>query len=112
MLGIKQETLATTLGLSQQAISQMEQKETLDTGIIEKVSKALGVTEESILNLTEEAVINIVSTTFNSHDNSTAIAYKSSFTFNPIDKIVDLYERIVELEKEKNELLQKLLDRK
>jgi transcriptional regulator with XRE-family HTH domain len=112
MLGIKQDVLATSLGLSQQAVSQLEQKEILETSVLQKVSKVLGVTEEAIKNLTEEAAINIISTTFNSHDQSTSIAYRSSLTFNPIEKVIELYERMLVMEREKNEILQKLLNSK
>ena len=119
MLGIKQDFLATSLGLSQQAISQLEQKEVLDKAALQKVAKVLGVSEEVIENFTDEAAINIISTTFNSHDQSTSIAYRSSLIFNPIEKIVELYdqkialyERMLAIEKEKNELLQKLLNAK
>lgn len=112
ILGIKQDVLATSLGLSQQAVSQLEQKDVLDASVLQKVSKALGVPEEAIKNFTDEAAINIISTTFNSHDQSTSIAYRSSLTFNPIEKIVELYERMLTIEREKNELLQKLLNSK
>ncbi|QMW01706.1 helix-turn-helix domain-containing protein [Spirosoma foliorum] len=112
ILGIKQDALATSLGLSQQAVSQLEQKDILDGDVLQKVSKALGIPEEAIKNFTEEAAINIVSTTFNSHDQSTSIAYRSSLTFNPIEKIIELYERMLTIEREKNELLQKLLNSK
>lgn len=112
MLGVKQEFLATSMGLSQQAISQLEQKEILDDVILDKVSKVLRVSEGAIRNLTEEAAINIISTTFNSHDNSTSIASRSSLNFNPVEKIVELYERMLQIEREKNELLQKLLEGK
>jgi transcriptional regulator with XRE-family HTH domain len=107
MLGIKQETLAIDLGLSQQAISNLEQRETLDVPTLEKVAKTLGVTTEAIKNFNEEAAINIIATTFNSHDNSTSVAYQSSFTFNPIDKIVELYEALLKAEREKFELLER-----
>lgn len=109
MMGIKQEALATSLGVSQQTVSQLEQKEVIDALTLEKLSKALGVSEEAIKNFSEEAAINIVASTFNSHDNSTSIGYMSTFNFNPIDKIVELYERMLLLEKEKNDLLQQLL---
>lgn len=111
MLGIKQEHLAVSIGVTQQAVSLIEQKEVLDDTLLEKVSAALGVTDEAIKNLTEDSVMNIVSTTFNSHDNSTSIGYKSTFSFNPIDKIVELYERMLQIEREKNELVQKLNNR-
>jgi transcriptional regulator with XRE-family HTH domain len=117
ILGIKQDVLATSLGLSQQAISQIERKEVLDTLVLEKVSKVLGVSEEAIKNFTDEAAIHIVANTINNHDQSTVVNYYP--TFNPIDKIVELYnekialyERMLTMEREKNELLQKLLDTK
>lgn len=57
------------------------------------------------------AAINIISSTL--HDTSIANTnINPTFTFNPIEKIVELYERMLQTEKEKNELLQKLLDKK
>ena len=38
ILGIKQDTLANELGLSQQAISALEQKERIDDKVLEDVS--------------------------------------------------------------------------
>jgi hypothetical protein len=47
------------------------------------------------------------------HDTSIANTnINPTFTFNPIEKMVELYERMLQAEKEKNELLQKLLDKK
>jgi transcriptional regulator with XRE-family HTH domain len=103
ILGIKQESIAASLGLSQQAISQLEQKEVLDSLLLEKLSKILGVSEEAIKNFSEESAVNIISNTYN--DQVVSIQYN----FNPIDKIVELYERLLKSEKEKNELLQQLL---
>jgi transcriptional regulator with XRE-family HTH domain len=110
ILGIKQDYLATSLGLSQQAISQLEQKETLDTTTLEKLSKAMGVSEEVIRHFSNETAVNIVANTINNHDHSSVVNYYP--TFNPIDKIVELYERMLELEREKNALLQRLLESK
>jgi transcriptional regulator with XRE-family HTH domain len=105
ILGVKQESLALDLGLTQQAISQLEQKEALDAELLDKIAKVLKVPVEAIKNFDEQAAINIISTTFNSHDNSTSLAYQSSFTFNPIDKIIELYEMML---KDKNEMINKL----
>lgn len=112
ILGIKQETLAMELGLSQQAISALEQKEALDKDMLEKVAKALKVSPEAITNFNEEAAINIISTTFTSHDNSTSVAYQSTLNFNPIEKMVELYEALLKSEREKIALLEKMLDKK
>ncbi|MEO7049436.1 MAG: hypothetical protein ABI091_29295 [Ferruginibacter sp.] len=60
------------------------------------------------------AAVNVIGNTFS--DNSINHGHFApkffDCTFNPIDKIVELYEALVKSEKEKNELLQKLLDQK
>jgi transcriptional regulator with XRE-family HTH domain len=107
MLGVKQETLAIDLGLSQQAISNLEQRETLDVPTLEKVANTLGVTVEAIKNFNDEAAINYFNTF---HDNSVnhgaVISSNYSCTFNPMDKIVELYEALLKSEREKIILLQ------
>jgi len=107
---IKQEALAQALGTNQQSISAMENSETIEDEKLLQVAKALGVSPEAIKNFTEENMINY----FNSfYDNSSTQG--NSFnqgmyaTFNPLDKVVELYERLVLAEKEKNEYLEKLL---
>lgn len=105
ILGIKQDALAIDLGLTQQAVSLLEQKETLDAPTLDKVAKALGVSADAIKNFNEDATITIVASTL--HDNAGSVF--NNPTFNPIDKIVELYERLL---KEKDELIQKLLDEK
>jgi transcriptional regulator with XRE-family HTH domain len=115
-LGVKQSALATELGTTQQNISRIEQEEEVDDVTLERIGKVLGVSAEAIKNFDEEAAINIVSTTFNSHDNSTSVAFKSTFNFNPIDKLMEvmdenkkLYERLLQSEREKVELMERIL---
>lgn len=106
ILGIKQDALALDLGISQQAISALEQKEALDKDLLEKVAKALKVSPEAIKNYNEEATISIISNTFHDFkDNAIASAMNYHCSFNPLDKIVDLYERLLQAEREKVELL-------
>ncbi len=111
ILGIKQDFLATSLGLSQQSISQLEQKEMLDAPTMEKVSKVLGVSEDAVKNFSEESAIQIFSNTYN--DQAASVQYN----FNPVDKWLEaieenrkLYERLLQSEREKSELLQKLFN--
>ena len=109
ILGIKQDALAIDLGLSQQAVSQLEQKEALDSELLERVARALKVSPDTIKNFNEEAAINVIGNNY--HDNATSnVNYHCNF--NPIEKIVELYERLLKSEKEKNELLEKLLHQK
>src|SRR6185437_10613288 len=119
MLGIKQETLALELGedWTQSKVSHLETKDTIDSSILEQVAGVLKVPVEAIKNFDEEAAINIVANTVNNHDNATGNSVFMYYpTFNPIDKIVQLYdERIALYErmlKEKNELLEKLTKKK
>ena len=107
MLGIKQDALAFDLGLSQQAISALEQKEALDKDVLEKIAAVLKVPVEAIKNFDEQAAVNFISNTFNnnSHDTSTFNVLNLNPTFNPIDKIIELYERML---KDKTDIIEKL----
>ena len=106
--GMKQESLAAELGISQQAVSKIEQSAEVEEDALERIAKVLGVTAEAVKNFSEEAVFNIIGNTY--HDNSASLNYQCSF--NPIDKIVQLYdektvllERLLQSEREKNDLL-------
>jgi len=110
--GMKQETLASELGISQQAVSKIEQSADVDGEALEKIAKILGVPADAIKNFNDDAVLNIISNTFTSHDTSTLNAINFQPSFNPIDKIVELYnekitllERLLASEREKIELL-------
>ena len=115
MMGIKQEALAHELGddWSQKKVSLLEQKETIEDDLLKQVAAVLKVPEEAIKNFNEEAVVNIFTNTFTDFkDNATASGLNYQCTFNPIEKIVQLYdekvallERLLASEKEKNELL-------
>ncbi|WP_149206491.1 helix-turn-helix domain-containing protein [Flavobacterium johnsoniae] len=110
--GMKQGALADAIGTSQQTISSIETSETVDFDKLVQIAKALGVTVEAIENFTEESVFNFFN---NFYDNSSSQG--NSFnqgmyaTFNPLDKVIELYERLVQAEKEKVDYLEKLLNK-
>ncbi|MEN2487736.1 helix-turn-helix transcriptional regulator [Flavobacterium sp. B11] len=107
--GMKQEALAIAIGLSQQTVSNIEASETVDEERLIEIAKALGVTKEAIENFSEESVFNFFN---NFHDHSSisgAQGINNNCTFNPLDKVVELYERLVQAEKDKVEYLEKLL---
>jgi transcriptional regulator with XRE-family HTH domain len=109
--GIKQETLASDLGVSQQTVSRIEQSETIEDDVLAKVAGVLGVSAEAIKNYSDEAVIyNIQNNYEGSHNQGANVG--SQVNFNPIDKLVELfeenkklYERLLASEREKVELL-------
>ena len=108
MLGVKQEFIANELNMTQQNISKLEQREEIEDEMLEKVSKVLNVPVNAIKNLSDEATFNIIANSY--HDNSSAVNYQCNF--NPIDKVVELYERLLAAEKDKVAMLEKLLEGK
>ncbi|MGY4540012.1 transcriptional regulator with XRE-family HTH domain [Mucilaginibacter sp. UYNi724] len=109
--GMKQETLATELGISQQAISKIEQSADVEDVALNKIAVALGITSEAIKNFTEESIFNYFNT-FNDNSGAGAWSTNGTFNFNPIDKLVEvfeenkkLYEQLLQSEREKIELL-------
>ena len=109
--GMKQGALADAIGTSQQTISSIETSETVDFDKLVQIAKALGVTVEAIENFTEESVFNFFNNFYDSSANNGAQGNTTNnhCTFNPLDKVVELYERLVQAEKEKVEYLEKLM---
>lgn len=117
MKGMKQETLAELLGISQQKMSVLENTADLDDAKLNDIAKALEVPTQAIKEYSDERMINYVN---NFYDNSSSQG--NSFnqgmyaTFNPLDKLVEayeenkkLYERLLQAEKEKLAYLEQLL---
>ncbi|MXO34165.1 helix-turn-helix domain-containing protein [Apibacter sp. B3889] len=114
MLGIKQEAIAIDLDITQQSVSELEQKEFIDDSTLKKVAKTLNVPIDAIKNMNDEATFNYINT-FNDKVESSFLNNPINCTFNPIDKIVELYnekEALYErMLKEKDGLLEKLLNK-
>ncbi|QOG02049.1 helix-turn-helix domain-containing protein [Flavobacterium sp. MDT1-60] len=106
--GMKQEALAQAIGSNQQAISGIEGSETIDETKLATIAEALGVTVEAIKSFSEENVFNYFNT-FNESVSNSNFGHNNICNFNPLDKVVELYERLVQAEKDKNEYLEKLL---
>jgi transcriptional regulator with XRE-family HTH domain len=109
--GMKQEALAQAIGTNQQAISGIEGSETIDETKLANIAEALGVTVEAIKSFSEENVFNYFNT-FNESVSNSNFGHNNICNFNPLDKVVELYERLVQAEKDKNEYLEKLLKEK
>ncbi|MCE7070589.1 XRE family transcriptional regulator [Dyadobacter sp. CY327] len=108
MLAIKQDALAFELGedWNQQKVSLLEQREKIDSDILEQVAAILKIPAEAIRNFDENQAINIISNTF---DNGSAIYQTNN---NPIDKLMQLHEEKIALYermlKEKDEMMERL----
>lgn len=112
--GMKQEALAQELGVSQQTVSNIENNQQIEDEVLAKIAKALGVTPEAVKNFSEEAVMNFFNTFNDSSINQGPLTNYGTINFNPLDKLIEvfeenkrLYERLLQAEKEKHEILNK-----
>jgi len=112
MLGIKQEALAFELGeeWNQKKVSILEQKESIEASILQKVSGVLKIPVEAIKNFDEEQAIYNISCNFSDYAvNNNGINFQQ---INPIDKITQLHEEKIALYermlKEKEEMIARL----
>lgn len=111
ILGIKQDLLASIMGddWTQIKISRLEAKDVIDDAILEEVAKALKIPVEAIKNFDEEtAIVNIQNNYDGANRSGGTLGNYLNYencTFNTVDKIVELYERML---KEKDEIIEKL----
>ncbi|MCF0053452.1 helix-turn-helix domain-containing protein [Dyadobacter sp. LJ53] len=117
LFNYKQDALAFELGedWNQQKISLLEQKEKIDSDILEQVAAILKIPAEAIRNFDEDQAINIITNTY--HDHSSNNSNDNSFNqgtinLNPIEKIIQLHEEKIALYermlKEKDEMMGRL----
>ena len=123
ILKVKQSSLAHDLGSewNQKKVSQLEDKETIDDKLMEEIAAALKVPVEVIKNFDDErAVMNIQnnyegsnpnSAYVNTNNNNCSISYADKWV-EAMEEIKKLYERLLQSEKEKVEMLQQLLETK
>ncbi|MFD2921214.1 helix-turn-helix domain-containing protein [Terrimonas rubra] len=112
MLGIKQDALAYELGedWNQQKISLLEQKETIDAPLLQRVADIMKLPVDAFKNMSDDQAIHVIANTFHDFkDNAIASAMNYQCSFNPIDKIVELYDEKIALYermlKEKEEMM-------
>ena len=99
---VNQDVLAERIGVSQTTLSGYEKKEKLEQEILDKIALALDIPVEAITEMEEGSAINIISSTLN---DSAIASIMHQPTFNPIDKVIELYN-------EKNALYERMLKEK
>lgn len=110
--GMKQSTMAIELGIAQQNVSKLENRDEIGDKLLEKVANILGVKPQGIRNFKEGDLQEIVTCMQTKEEKEMRINYSPSF--DPMEKIVTLYdekvvllERLVKSEQEKIELLKR-----
>lgn len=116
---IKQDALSELVHLSQPAISKYEKTREIDDEMLQRFARALGVPFDYLKNLEEDAqTVVFENNTVNNTDQggaTTNVGYVASEEnnktnhFNPIDKITELYERLLKEKDEKYEALERRL---
>ena len=120
MLEIKQETLAKGLGSewTQKKISRLEDRPDVEEELLEQVAAIFKVPVDAIKNYDSEKAVSIISNIFN--DTASMFNEGAPFgsienykcSFNPLDKMVELYERMISQQAEMIEKLERLLKEK
>ncbi|TRX60072.1 helix-turn-helix transcriptional regulator [Fulvivirga sp. M361] len=118
ILGVKQETVAEKLGVTQQTVSNIESNEEVENDTLEQIADALGVKPEAIKGFNEEQTIYNIQ---HNHEpklegTSQLVNVNYQCTFNPIEKWVEaleknekLYEALLKSEREKVVMMEKFL---
>ncbi|SFL54186.1 Helix-turn-helix [Porphyromonadaceae bacterium KH3CP3RA] len=102
--GITQEALAAKLGISQQEVAKIENQEEIEEGLLSQIADVLGVSTELIRDFDAEKTVYNIDNSYKDatiSEGGTAIVLQ----INPIEKIVELYECLLNSEREKIELL-------
>ena len=110
-LGMKQEALAADLGVNQQIISKIEKQEEIEEGFLKRIAEVLGISEEVIKDFdVEKTIFNINHHNYKDPNISEgATTYAIVQQINPLEKIVELYERLLKSEQDKIEILKKYM---
>ena len=111
-LGMKQEALASDLGVSQQEISKIEKQDEIEDGLLTKIAEVLGISTDVIKDFDVETAIcninNYKDATISPGATATVYAAHTQ-QINPLEKVVELYERLLKSEQEKIEILRECI---
>ena len=105
-LGVKQDALANDLGITQQEVSKIEKQEYIEESLLLNIADVLSVSPEVIMNFNlERAIANICKSDYESSILAKEVEPEDEIQIKMLDKIFELYERLLKSEKEKIEIL-------
>lgn len=111
--GMKQSAIAEQLGICQQRLSQLEGQKVVRDEILEKIAEITGVSVEELKTIEQPMSLYIENNnTITDSSNIGSVGdsidgYTQTYNINPIDKIVELYERLLKEEKAHSKELEK-----
>src|ERR1035438_761088 len=107
--GMSQTDLGSALKVTKQAVSKMEQTEKIEDERLKQIATALGVTEEGLKSFNEEKVLYNTNNFYENCGVTATYISANTETINnfPIEKTIELFEKLLEKERQKYEEVKK-----
>jgi len=109
---MKQFALGERVGMSQQQVSDYEKKAVISDNVLEKFAKALDCPVSLLKEMEDDPLTVIIENNNIETNNGTGYVAGDNIVNNPVDKIVELCEKLLEKEQETIALLERLLKEK
>jgi transcriptional regulator with XRE-family HTH domain len=104
--GLTQEDIGRGLGISKQAVSKLEQSETIEEERLNQIANALGVTVDGLKGYKEDSILYYTANFYEGSSVTNSSVNTHEFNIiNPLEKIIELYENLLKSEREKVEIL-------
>lgn len=105
--GMTQAELGDLLSITKQAVSKMEQSEKIEDERLDKIASALGVTVEGLKEFNEETVLYNTNNFYENCGVKNAIGNNQTFNNFPLEQAIELFEKLLDKQREQFENLKK-----
>lgn len=105
--GMTQAELGDLLSITKQAVSKMEQSEKIEDERLDKIASALGVTVEGLKEFNEETVLYNTNNFYENCGVKNAIGNNQTFNNFPLEQTIELFEKLLDKQREQFENLKK-----
>lgn len=106
ILGISQNQLAMQSGISANTLRKVESQKTVDDKMLDKIAAGMGVPAELIKRYNHKDTVNYIvsNNTFDAKEQSDVMIggqneHNDNRVFNPVEKLTEVYERLLEEQK-------------
>lgn len=105
--GMSQTELGQLLGITKQAVSKIEQNETIDDERLDQIASALGVTVDGLKEYNEETILYNTNNFYENCGVKTAVGNNQTLNNFPIEQAIELFEKLLDKQKEQFDTLKK-----
>ncbi|GAE84241.1 transcriptional regulator [Bacteroides reticulotermitis JCM 10512] len=104
---MSQTELGQLLGITKQAVSKIEQNETIDDDRLDQIASALGVTVDGLKEYNEETILYNTNNFYENCGVKTAVGNNQTLNNFPIEQAIELFEKLLDKQKEQFDTLKK-----